>query len=305
MQLSLTLLTLALALFPSALADRTFIINNACPSDVSLFMDGVRQSILAPGAVVTKTFPSNFSGAIYSTSNGGSGTGRFATTAWFQFESGYYYIVKDELNFNMGVAIAPHAAASNGFCPQLSCDSSDCTGVFLLPQQPLVFPPPGNSPPSPPLFECPGTNTGFTVRFCPTQAFPTDGRLLHPSSDRNKCLDVRGNVQSNGTPVQIYDCNGSPAQSWVIHPGSTNVQLKGTNFCLDAGSSPGNGVGMKVWQCFDNLPAQQWFFTDDNRIALENQGLCLDLTNGNLTNGNQVQTWQCTDNNNNQAWFFL
>ncbi|KAF9495580.1 hypothetical protein BDN71DRAFT_1447228 [Pleurotus eryngii] len=61
-------------------------------------------------------------------------------------------------------------------------------------------------------------------------------------------------------------------------------------------------VGMKIWECFDNLPAQQWFLTVDDRIALENQGLCLDLINGNVTNGNQVQTWQCTDNDINQAW---
>lgn len=59
---------------------------------------------------------------------------------------------------------------------------------------------------------------------------------------------------------------------------------------------------MKIWTCFNNLPAQQWFYTGDNRIALQNEGLCLDLTNGVLDNGNQVQTWQCTNNNNNQVW---
>jgi hypothetical protein len=85
---------------------------------------------------------------------------------------------------------------------------------------------------------------------------------------------------------------------------------------------------MKIWQCYNNLPAQKWYYTDDNRIALEGQGKsgfqyrhdqlearclddlpnflsigqCLDLTNGVLTNGNQVQTWQCTDNNQNQVW---
>lgn len=32
-------------------------------------------------------------------------------------------------------------------------------------------------------------------------------------------------------------------------------------------------------------------------------GLCLDLTNGDLTDGNPVQTWQCTDGNPNQVWF--
>ena len=59
---------------------------------------------------------------------------------------------------------------------------------------------------------------------------------------------------------------------------------------------------MKIWQCYDNLPAQEWYYTDDNRVALENQGFCLDLTKGSLTNGNQVQTWQCTNGNTNQIW---
>ena len=101
-----------------------------------------------------------------------------------------------------------------------------------------------------------------------------------------------------------YDCNGTPAQDWTVITGEgpTKVQLAGTNFCLDAGSNPGNGVGMKIWTCFNNLPAQQWFYTGDNRIALENKGLCLDLTNGNLYNGNQVQTWQCGNGNTNQVW---
>ncbi|KAF4573626.1 Ricin B lectin domain-containing protein [Pleurotus pulmonarius] len=303
MQLLHKSFSLAIAIFPLVLADRTFIINNACPSDVLLFIEAEDLGVIPQGAVITKIFPSNFSEAIYSTANGGSGTGRFVTSSGFFLDSGYYYIVKDETHFNMGIAISPHAAAFNGFCPQVSCDNADCADVFPLSQQPQSFPAPGNLPPAPPLFECPGANTGFTVTFCPTQAFPPDGHAFHPIASRSKCLDVQGDVQSNGTPVQIFDCNGSPAQTWVIKPGPTKVQLAGTNFCLDAGSSPGNGVGMKIWQCFDNLPAQQWFLTDDSRIALEDQGLCLDLTNGNLTNGNQVQTWQCTDNNNNQVWF--
>ncbi|KAG9222082.1 hypothetical protein CCMSSC00406_0009307 [Pleurotus cornucopiae] len=129
----------------------------------------------------------------------------------------------------------------------------------------------------------------------------TDFRIS-PSVNTNKCLNVRGNLLVNGTAVDIFDCNRSTAQNWVINPGSTSVQLSGTNFCLDAGSSPANGVGMKIWQCFDNLPAQEWFLTNDDRIALQNQGFCLDLTNGDVTNGNQVQIWQCTDNDINQAW---
>ena len=34
-----------------------------------------------------------------------------------------------------------------------------------------------------------------------------------------------------------YDCNGTQAQRWIINRGSTKVQIAGTNFCLDAGTS--------------------------------------------------------------------
>lgn len=35
---------------------------------------------------------------------------------------------------------------------------------------------------------------------------------------------------------------------------------------------PGNAVGMKIWQCYENLPAQEWYYTEDFRIALTGKG---------------------------------
>ncbi|KAL0961332.1 hypothetical protein HGRIS_006289 [Hohenbuehelia grisea] len=128
------------------------------------------------------------------------------------------------------------------------------------------------------------------------------GVEIHPNGNTKKCLDVQGNVRENGTPVQIYDCNGTGAQKWVLNSANTKVQLAGTNFCLDAGTTPKSGVGMKIWTCYDNLPAQAWYYTDDKRIAVTGKGQCLDLAGGSLTNGNRVQTWQCTDGNTNQIW---
>ncbi|KAF7440082.1 hypothetical protein PC9H_000425 [Pleurotus ostreatus] len=98
------------------------------------------------------------------------------------------------------------------------------------------------------------------------------GAPIHPNGNRGKCMDVRGNTLVNGTPVQIYDCNGTGAQKWIVQKGQTKVRLAGTNFCLDAGSNPANSVRMKIWQCYDNLPAQEWYYTGDNRIALFNKG---------------------------------
>ncbi|KAJ3511090.1 hypothetical protein NLJ89_g4297 [Agrocybe chaxingu] len=105
----------------------------------------------------------------------------------------------------------------------------------------------------------------------PSPTCPGQGQI-HPNGVYNKCLDVRGAVFQNGTPVQIYDCNGTPAQNWDYTRGSTKVQLRGTNFCLDAGSSPDNGVRMKIWTCYSGLAAQQWYYTGDSRIALQGQG---------------------------------
>ncbi|KAL1762545.1 ricin B lectin domain-containing protein [Schizophyllum commune] len=128
------------------------------------------------------------------------------------------------------------------------------------------------------------------------------GQALHPNGNTGKCLDVQGNVQANGTPVDIYDCNGSSGQKWVLSRGSTAVKLAGTNFCLDAGESFANGAGMKIWQCYSGLAQQSWYYTDDNRLAVESKGQCLDLTGGILDNGKLMQTWTCTDGNTNQIW---
>ncbi|KAJ3555746.1 hypothetical protein NM688_g2403 [Phlebia brevispora] len=125
---------------------------------------------------------------------------------------------------------------------------------------------------------------------------------LHPNGDTSKCLDVESANYANGTPVDIYDCNGTGAQNWIINEGTTAVQVAGTNYCLDAGDSPENGTQMKIWECYSGLAAQTWYYTSDNRISLQNQGFCLDLTNGSSDDGNVMQIWECTDDDTNQVW---
>ncbi|KAL0952119.1 hypothetical protein HGRIS_008748 [Hohenbuehelia grisea] len=300
------LLWLLVAL-PAVLSERTLSIGNRCPADVTLYINGASMGIIAgfEGQYHTTMQP-NFSGFIYTSANGGNANGTGTTRAGFFLQNDQYYVVIDPAHFNTAVRITPitNSTQANGFCPDVRCSAAGCPEAFQQP--PTRFPPPATTAPAPPLYRCPGTTTGYVVTFCPDNTFPpgpVDNHwLIHPGGHINKCLDVRGNVRANGTPVQVYDCNGSGAQNWIINTASTKVQLAGTNFCLDAGSTPGNGVGMKIWQCYDNLPAQQWYLTDDNRIALQNQGLCLDLPSGRLDNSNQAQTWQCTDNNFNQVW---
>ncbi|KIJ54205.1 carbohydrate-binding module family 13 protein [Sphaerobolus stellatus SS14] len=203
--------------------------------------------------------------------------------------------------------IQPRSFAIEEVCGTLVCEDATCS-AFLQP--PTSFPPfDGPDVPPPPFALCPATSqplaNGFFVTFCPDGSFPsspTVGVTLHPNGDTEKCLDVRGAVFEDGTPVQIFDCNDTPAQRWILNRDTTQVTLAGTNFCLDAGTTPGNNTPMKIWECFLGLTQQTWFYTDDNRIALQGQGQCLDLTNGILTNSNQVQIFQCTDLDTNQIW---
>ncbi|KAJ2922978.1 hypothetical protein H1R20_g14118, partial [Candolleomyces eurysporus] len=127
---------------------------------------------------------------------------------------------------------------------------------------------------------------------------------IHPRyTNPSKCVDVKGAIFENGTPVQVYDCNASDAQNWYLERGSTKIRVAGPhNFCLDAGNPPfHDGAKVKIWECVD-VEAQQWYYTDDDRIAINGHGFCLDLTDGKLLNGNPIQIWTCTDNNANQVW---
>lgn len=71
-----------------------------------------------------------------------------------------------------------------------------------------------------------------------------------------------------------YQCNGTGAQKFAIQRGDGKFQVAGTNFCVDAGVNPGNGSKLHLWQCYQGLPQQQWYWTNDNRIALTGQGEC-------------------------------
>ncbi|KAL1410798.1 hypothetical protein Q8F55_001740 [Vanrija albida] len=149
----------------------------------------------------------------------------------------------------------------------------------------------------------PPTSSSTTSRTTSTTTPPTpSGKAIRPGRDATKCLEVVNGSLANGTPVIIATCNGSSKQRFDLTPGSTAIKVAGSNFCLDAGSSPASGTKMKIWQCYSGLPAQSWTFTNGGSIALQTAGQCLDLTDGSLVTGNVVQTWECFAHNDNQKW---
>ncbi|KAJ3516408.1 hypothetical protein NLJ89_g1150 [Agrocybe chaxingu] len=246
---------------------RPYYVHNRCPRAINLFIGGALDQVIPAGGDVTKiaNIGANF---WYTDVNGGRFNGMGTTRA--AFWGGLYWLIKDAGAINTGLTVAPRS--SQGFCTEVTCNDANCPDAFI--GVPNEFPPPTNSTTGGPhSYFCPYPNLTFDITFCPDgQLPPNPGIPIHPNANLLKCMDVRGAQFASGTAVQVYDCNDTPAQRWFITRGSTKVQLAGTNFCLDAGSSPANGVGLKIWQCYDNLPAQQWHYTDDNRIALEGQG---------------------------------
>ncbi|MDX6257593.1 MAG: glucosylceramidase [Frankiales bacterium] len=112
-----------------------------------------------------------------------------------------------------------------------------------------------------------------------------------------KCVDVRSAATTNGTPVQLYTCNGSPAQTWTV---GTDGTLRALGKCLDV-SAGGTADGTKVqlWDC-NGSAAQQWTSTS-GQLVNPPANKCLDVTGNTSADGTQLQIWTCTGGAN-QKW---
>ncbi|QIB47789.1 glycosyl hydrolase family 18 protein [Streptomyces aureoverticillatus] len=113
-----------------------------------------------------------------------------------------------------------------------------------------------------------------------------------------KCLDVKSGSADNGTPVQIWDCNGSDAQKWTL-PGDGTARALGK--CLDVASSgTANGTLTQLWNC-NGSGAQQWRPGGDKELRNPGSDRCLDIPSSVAENGRQTQIWDC-NGSDAQKW---
>jgi hypothetical protein len=125
------------------------------------------------------------------------------------------------------------------------------------------------------VFQCNGTAAQFfswgnvnatpnTIQLSYYPSFPpgpgAPGAIL-------MCLDVAGGGTADGTPVRLYACNGTPAQTWV--PNTTSIggpaQLVNpqSGKCLDDPdgiTTPPGGppIQLQIWDCINNDLNQEW-----------------------------------------------
>ncbi|MFJ7244267.1 ricin-type beta-trefoil lectin domain protein [Kitasatospora sp. NPDC098652] len=105
-----------------------------------------------------------------------------------------------------------------------------------------------------------------------------------------KCLDDFGASTVNGAQVNLYDCNGSPAQRWTV-AGDGSLSVLGK--CLDvSGGGTGNGTKVQIWDC-NGTGAQVWQPQPGGALLNPRSGRCLDVPGANTANGIQLQIYDC------------
>ncbi|HET6859280.1 MAG TPA: ricin-type beta-trefoil lectin domain protein, partial [Streptomyces sp.] len=126
---------------------------------------------------------------------------------------------------------------------------------------------------------------------------PTPGSGQIKGIGSGRCLDVPGTSTTDGTQLNLWDCNGRTNQQWT-NTAAGELRVYGDK-CLDAAGT-GNGAKVQIYSCWggDN---QKWRLNSDGSIVGVQSGLCLDAAANGTANGTVIQLHSCS-NGSNQRW---
>src|SRR5207248_258067 len=87
-----------------------------------------------------------------------------------------------------------------------------------------------------------------------------------------KCGDVSGANTANGTPIQLWDCNGTAAQQWTVGSDGT---IRALGKCMDVTSGgTADGTKVQLWDC-NGTGTQRWTVTAAHDIVNPQANKCL------------------------------
>ncbi|WKX71611.1 ricin-type beta-trefoil lectin domain protein [Streptomyces sp. XD-27] len=126
-------------------------------------------------------------------------------------------------------------------------------------------------------------------------ALPPQGKVTGLGG---KCLDVKGGQVANGTQIQLYTCNGSATQSWILSKDGT---FRALGKCLDnARNASTNGNKISLFDC-NGGASQRWSVNAKGQIVHVASGKVLDVTGGSTANGTKIQLYTA-NTNKRQVW---
>jgi len=133
----------------------------------------------------------------------------------------------------------------------------------------------------------------------PTWSASTSAAPL-ASSASGLCLDVKGNVDTTGTVLEIWDCNGQANQSFEFTAAGELRTMNGTR-CVDAYDTRTTpGAAAVIREC-DGRATQVWRQNADGTVTGAASGFCLDVSGAGTANGTAVILWTC-NGQSNQKW---
>lgn len=129
------------------------------------------------------------------------------------------------------------------------------------------------------------------VAFVSLSGRPAEGQVrpVALQSVLGRCLDVAYSNAFNGAAVQLWGCNGTPAQQWFLEGPQIRSAL---GRCLDiTAGNAANGARVQTYDC-NGTPAQQWTFAPGGALR-SGLGTCLDVSSANPNDGAAIQSYQC------------
>jgi hypothetical protein len=112
-----------------------------------------------------------------------------------------------------------------------------------------------------------------TTVVLPPDPTPVLGALILAGG--GSCVDVRDGVTTDGTPIVLFQCHGSPNQRWFIGRGQIAENF---GSCMDVqGSAAVDGAPVILVTC-NARPGQQWRVVDGQIIGIGDK--CLDSADG-------------------------
>ncbi|GAB2576053.1 ricin-type beta-trefoil lectin domain protein [Kribbella endophytica] len=115
-----------------------------------------------------------------------------------------------------------------------------------------------------------------------------------------RCVDVPGFSTSNGTALDLWDCNGGGNQSWNL-TAEQQLTVYGTKCLTIGGDGSSAGSPAVITDC-TGAPNQAWQVKDDLSVSsVAHPELCLDAAGAATGNGTAVDVWLC-NGEPNQQW---
>jgi hypothetical protein len=114
---------------------------------------------------------------------------------------------------------------------------------------------------------------------------------VHSGHKASAVLDILNAGTTNGSLLQLYDCNGRPNQQWAIESGGEIVNPASGRCLTDPGNSTTDYTQIEIYDC-SGAPGQEWTWSG-SPVQSGIAGLCLDLYFDDTAKGTVINIYTC------------